>query len=363
MARIDLHVDTLMAVIHEQRRLELPGEHKRDGLPPRQLDVPKMRAGGLDAAVFAIFVTPYWEGPRAAERAAWLIDALDAELAREPVASGLRRVRTTADLAAAVERGAAGAFIGIEGGHAISDSLERLHEFAVRGIRYMTLTWSNANGWADSSGSAPVHGGLTPFGRNVVREMEAQGVLVDVSHVAESTFWDVVDCAQAPFIASHSGCSALNPDPRNLTDDQIRAVAGSGGVVGIAFHSDFLEPGPAAASWRAPWRDGGPFDDPGAQEHRDRRSRPAVVRSPAPLERLVDHILHALEVAGRDHVALGSDFDGMILPPRGLETVAGLPALRASLEGRGVDEATIEAISGGNALRVFGEAERRLPAP
>jgi membrane dipeptidase len=359
MTSIDLHVDTLMAIVHENRRLEERGARGASGLPPRQLDGPGMAEGGLDAAVFAIFVTPYWQGDAAARRAHWLIDTLDAELARAPVAALIRRVRTTEELDAAVATGRRGAFIGIEGGHAIADSLERLREFAARGLRYMTLTWANASGWADSSGSAPVHGGLTPFGRRVVAEMERLGVLVDISHVADTTFWDAIDCASAPLIASHSGCRALCDHPRNLTDEQLRAVAATGGVVGIPFFSEFLHPTTRRSAWTAPWRTGGSFHDPAAAELADRRSRPAGSMRPAPLARLVEHVLHAIEVAGPEHVALGSDFDGMIVPPVGLQHVGRLPRLRTALARSGVPEATLDDVWGGNALRVFRDAERR----
>ena len=358
MPSIDLHVDTLMTIVHERRWIELRDDPHGAHFPPRQLDAPRMRDGRLDAAVFSIFVTPYWEGDRAAARARWLIDTLDHGLARPAVHAALRRVNTIGELEEAGRAGACGAFIGIEGGHAIADSLERLREFADRGVRYMTLTWSNANGWADSSGSPPVHGGLTQFGRRVVREMEALGVLVDVSHVADTTFWDAVECASAPIIASHSACRALAAHPRNLTDAQLRAVADSGGVVGIPFHSSFLESG-TDAIWSAPWRRGGPFSAPATLELADRRSRPLSARPPARLESLVAHLLHALEVAGDEHVALGTDYDGMILPPRGLEDVSGIPILRSALAAAGVAEGTLGAIWGGNVVRVFEDAERR----
>jgi membrane dipeptidase len=318
-----------------------------------------MVEGGLDAAVFSVFVTPYWRGASAAVRAHSLIDILDAELARPAVAAAIRRVRTTSELEATIRDGRRAALIGIEGGHAISDSLEKLAEFASRGVRYMTLTWANANGWADSSGSPPLHGGLTPFGRQVVREMERLGMLVDVSHVADTTFWDAVDAASAPLIASHSGCRALHDHKRNLTDDQLRAVAATGGVVGIPFASEFL--GPVAApgpAWSAPWRAGAPVPDPVAAELADRRARPPLRPQSAPLKWLVDHVMHALDVAGPDHVAIGSDFDGMIVPPRGLEHVGRLHVLRSALSARGIPDGVLAAVWGGNALRVLRGAER-----
>jgi membrane dipeptidase len=361
---VDLHVDTLMAVVHEGRHLDrLEDDGAGRGLPPRQLDVPKMVAGGLDAAVFSIFVTPYWQGQSAAVRAHWLIDALDAELRREPVRDRLRRLATTNDLERATRENVRGVFIGIEGGHAIADSLERLREFAQRGIRYMTLTWANANGWADSSGSPPVHGGLTGFGRRVVREMERLGVLVDISHVADTTFRHTLACATAPVIASHSGCRAVFAHPRNLTDEQLRAVAGTGGVIGIPFFSDFLRLQPPGSSWTAPWRSGGSFSDPAGAERSDRRSRPQDAVAPAPMRGLVNHFLHALDVVGPDHVAIGSDYDGMIVPPLGLEDVSRLPVLRAALAQAGIGSDVLDAIWGGNALRVLREAEPRMPGP
>ena len=359
MTSLDLHVDTLMAIVHEGRRIDQRDDTAAPGLPPRELDVPRMVEGGLDAAVFSIFVTPYWRGSSAALRAHELIDRLDAELARPPLAAVIRRVRTTGDLEGAVRGGRRGALIGIEGGHAIADSLARLAEFASRGVRYMTLTWANANGWADSSGSPPVHGGLTPFGRQVVREMERLGMLVDVSHVADTTFWDAIDTVSAPLIASHSGCRALHDHARNLTDDQLRAVAATGGVVGIPFASGFLGPAAPAPAWTAPWRTDVSFPDPAAAELADRRSRPPVRPEPAPLKSLVDHVLHALDVAGPEHVAIGSDYDGMIVPPAGMEHVGRLPLLRAALSQRGVPDDVLAAVWGSNALRVLRGADHR----
>jgi membrane dipeptidase len=351
---IDLHVDTLMAIVHEGHRLEARGA------APTQVDVPRMRQGRLNAAVFAIFVSPYWEGEAAAARAHQLIDKLDSELARAGVAGLIGRAVTTDDVMRLVSEGRCAALIGIEGGHTLADSLEHLREFASRGVRYISLTWANAHGWADSSGSPAVHGGLTSFGRHVVREMERLGVLVDVSHVADSTFWDVIDCASAPIIASHSSCRALCNHPRDLSDEQLRAIAQTGGVAGINFHSVFLDDTlPGGAPFRAPWRDGGPFSDPLGAEVADRRARPSQRPGVASLDRLVGHVVHALEVAGPDHVALGSDFDGLIVPPAGLEDVGRLPVLRAALGAEGVSTEVLDAIWGGNAMRVLRYADQR----
>ena len=349
---IDLHADTLMAIIHEA--------HQLDGRGPRgvaEVDAPRMRAGGLDAQVFSIFVTPYWEGDAAAVRAHWLLDRLDDEIGQS--GGAIVTAQSPGDIRALAEGGVLAALRGIEGAHALGSSLERLAEFARRGVSYITLTWANANAWADSSGSPPVHGGLSRAGRGLVGEMERLGVLVDVSHVADTTFWDVVDVATAPFIASHSSCRSLAAHPRNLTDDQLRALAASGGVVGINFHSAFLDDECPSPSFVAPWRAGGPFLAPASAEISDRRGRPADPGRAATLDRLADHVLHAVEVAGPEHVGLGSDFDGKIVPPRDLPDVGALPALRRCLGERGMSEGELDAVWGANVLRVLGQASRQ----
>ena len=353
---VDLHADTLMAIVHEGHRLD--GSTRELA----ELDAPRMAEGGLDAQFFAIFVTPYWQGEAAEARAHQLIDRLEVELA-DPVVRALVRPAVTAkDVEEATTAGRRSALYGIEGAHVLGGRLEAVARFAARGVRYIGLTWANPNECGDSSGSPPLHGGLTAFGRQVVREVENRGVLVDVSHVADSTFWDVAHLATAPFIASHSSCRAVAPHPRNLADEQLRALAESGGVVGINFHSGFIDPRWVARPWAPAWRSGGPFADPLEAERIDRHSRPAAAPRPASLEQLVEHFLHALEVAGPEHVALGSDRDGKIVPPTGLEDVSRLPALRAALAGRGVAEAALNAVWGGNVLRVLAEADQRRTA-
>jgi membrane dipeptidase len=350
---VDLHADTLMAIVHEGH--DLGG---RDPAAGTELDAARMRAGGLDGQFFSIFVTPYWEGDAAAQHAHWLLDRLDEAVARG--AGDFASVATGNQARASIAAGRLAAFRGIEGAHALGSSLERLAEFSARGVRYVTLTWSNANAWADSSGSAPVHGGLSAAGRRLVAEMERLGVLVDVSHVADATFRDVVAIASVPFIASHSSCRALADHSRNLSDEQLRAIAEAGGVVGINFHSAFLDPECPSPPFVAPWRAGGPFADPAEAERSDRRSRPADRGQPTTLDRLADHVIHAVEVAGVDHVGLGSDFDGKIVPPIGLEDVAALPSLRRKLAARGMQETELDAIWGGNVMRVIESADAQF---
>ena len=345
---IILHVDTLLAIVHEGHRLDVRAT------TPIEVDLPRMREGSLDAAIFSIFVTPYWEGEAAVGRARWLINRLDEELARPQVGRVMRRVDTAQGVVDEVKAGRRAALFGIEGAHALGDSVLHLEEFARRGVRYVTLTWANPNAWADPAGGPAVHGGLSAAGRRLVRAMEDRGVLVDISHVADTTFWDTLGIATAPVIASHSSCRALCADPRNLTDEQLRAVASTGGVVGINFHSSFLDGSLFKGDpWHAPWRDGGPFSDPAAAELADRRGRPARGASPAALSALVRHVLHAVDVAGIDHVALGADFDGKIVPPIELEDVGKLPVLRAALSAAGLREAELALVFGGNFLRVL----------
>lgn len=352
---IILHTDTLMAIVHEGHRLD------RRAVPPIELDLPRMRDGALDAAVFSIFVTPYWEGEAAVSRASWLIDRLDEELSRPGVAGVMHRVVSAQSVANEVAAGRRAAIIGIEGGHSLGDSLQHLQEFAARGVRYVTLTWANPNAWGDPAGGPAVHGGLSAAGGRLVREMERLGVLVDLSHVADTTFRDAMAVVSAPAIASHSSCRALCADPRNLTDDQLRAIAATGGVVGINFHSSFLDDRlPAGDSWHAPWRDGGPFLDPAAAERSDRYSRPVRGPAPAQLSAVVRHVLHAAEIAGAEHVALGADFDGKIVPPVGLEDVSRLPALRAALAQAGLADTELDGIFGGNFLRVLAAVDSRV---
>jgi membrane dipeptidase len=302
-------------------------------------DLARLRAGGVDALFFSIFAhTSYTAEPGASRRRALaMIDALDEQLRRH--ADALELARTTADVRRIAASGKLAALMGLEGGHAIENDLAHLREFAERGVRYMTLTWTNTNDWADSSTDAPRHGGLSDFGREVVREMNRLGILVDVSHVSDETFWDTVLVARAPLIASHSSARALVDRPRNMSDDMLRAVARSGGVVMVSFTGLFVDPR-KASNWEI--------------------ARDAVLNlgpSEVPLELVLDHVEHVARVAGVDHVGLGSDFDGAPFMPVGLEDVAGFPNLTAGLLARGWAEEDVRKVLGENILRAFSEAE------
>ena len=333
-----------------------------------QFDFPRARAGGMDAAFFSIYIAGEYAGraPRdgggAARRAFDMIAATRASVARHPELAVM--AETAADVRRAAADGRFAVLLGIEGGHAIENSLAILRAFRREGVRYMTLTHTNTNDWADSSGDVGRpgvvrHGGLTDFGRDVVREMNALGMIVDVSHVADETVDDVVATTRAPVIASHSSARALTAHPRNVSDAIARAIAKTGGVVMVNFNEPFVGAGPdemppaAQAKKLELEATHGPGDaaDRAFVEWRSEHW-PAV-----PLDRLVDHIDHLAKVAGVDHVGLGSDYDGVNLLPRGLGSVDRLPAITATLVARGWGEDDIRKVLGGNVLRVLEATE------
>ena len=303
-------------------------------------DLARLGAGGIDAQFFSIFPhADYAETPGASrERANAMIDALLEQIHHH--ADRLELAASAADVRRIAAAGRIAALMGLEGGHALENDLANLAAFHARGVRYMTLTWSNTNDWADSSGDEPRHGGLTDFGRDVVREMNRLGLLVDISHVSDETFWDVLEVATEPVIASHSSARKLVDVPRNMTDDMLRAVGTNGGVVMVNFGGTFIDPekvGVGNLLWDALVHFG---------------------PSPVPLARLLDQLEHVARVAGVDHVGLGSDFDGTLFMPEGVSDVAGYPAITAGLLARGWPAADVRRLLGENTLRVLGEAGR-----
>jgi membrane dipeptidase len=243
---------------------------------------------------------------------------------------------TAADIRRARQQHKIAALIGIEGGHAIEDSLRLLRRFYAEGVRYMTLTHTNSNHWADSSGDAnKPNNGLTPFGKEVVLEMNRLGMIVDISHVSDKTFWDALETSKAPIFASHSSCRAISPAPRNMTDEMIAALGKKGGVIQINFSCDFLNPEVFAAE-----TGGG---------HTTQR---------ATLADVVKHINHAVSIAGVDAVGLGSDFDGIDCAPEGLDSVDKWPNLTRALLEEGYTAVEIRKMYGENTLRLMSEVER-----
>ncbi len=306
-------------------------------------DLRRLRAGGVDAQFFSIFAhSDYAETPGASrQRALAMIEALRAQIVKH--ADQLELAGNAEDVRRIAASGRIAALMGLEGGHAIENDLANLRDFHALGVRYLTLTWSNTNDWADSSGDEPRHGGLSDFGREVVREMNRLGMLVDVSHVSDETFWDALAVTTKPVIASHSSARALSDVPRNMSDEMLVAVAKNGGVVMVNFGGAFIDPRKAGTG-RVLWD---------ALLH--------LGPSPVPLARLLDQFEHVARVAGEDHVGLGSDFDGTLFLPEGAGDVTGFSNLSAGLAARGWSDDAIRKLLGENTLRVLDA--QGTPAP
>jgi membrane dipeptidase len=331
------------------------------GLPSLRgsTDLQRLEAGGVDAVFFAAYV-PSAEAKKgtAAEYCRKVIRAIRegiiAKRSRDFLFAG-----SADDILAVRKQGKIAALIGIEGGHAIEDSLEKLREFYRLGARYMTLTHSNTNGWADSSGDKPVHGGLSKFGESVVAEMNRLGMMVDVSHVSDDTFEDVIRVSNSPVIASHSSCRALTNAKRNMTDDMLRALAKNGGVIQINFACDFVS---EKARTDRP-KEKGAIRRKYANDMDALRAETEKKFARATLADVADHIEHAIKVAGIDHVGIGSDFDGVDCTPIGLEDYAKFPALTRELLRRGYTREQIHKIYGGNTLRVMRAVQKAALPP
>lgn len=357
---VDGHCDTPYRL--KRRKL-----HLEQSDPEAQLDLAILEASGITASFFAAYVPPFYAGRGAARFAHELIDIIHEEAARHP--DRLELVTSSDGIRHVKREGRAGLMIGVEGGHAIEDSLEILTDLYERGARYLTLTHVNTNNWADSSGDEGRHGGLTPFGREVVHTMNSLGMIVDISHVADSTFYHALETSSVPVIASHSSCRSLASHPRNLTDDMLRDLASVGGVCMINFFSAFIDDGAAsimmAAKSSSSKRNGrGPLEElpDDNQDWNSFCTWYAALGGPSgTIDSVVDHIAHAADVAGVDCVGIGSDFDGVPMLPAGLEDASRLPHLTARLLDRGFHESEVEKILGGNFMRTFGaiEAGRR----
>ncbi len=348
---VDGHCDTPYRMLRHNVHLD---EHDTEA----QLDLRSLLAGGITASFFAAYVPPFYANRGALAFANRAIDLILAETARQP--DTLVHCADAAGIRTAKASGKTAIMIGVEGGHAIEDSLDTLRALYGRGARYLTLTHVNTNNWCDSSGDAGRHGGLTDFGRDVVRAMNDLGMIVDVSHVSDNAFTHVLETTRVPVVATHSSCRALCSHPRNLTDDMLRDLAKNGGVCMINFFSAFLSDDVAQAIVAAqkrvrPQGLGGTEELPNDSTDWDEYLVwfNALGCPTAELDDAVDHIVHAAEIAGVDHVGIGSDFDGVPALPRGLQTAAALPAVTARLLERGMHEDEVEKILGANFLRVF----------
>ncbi|MFY9935922.1 MAG: dipeptidase [Silvibacterium sp.] len=364
---IDTHADTPQRLVDDNYDLA-------DQLNGGNLNFESAKKGNLSAEFFSIWVEPDLYKGHDARRTLELIDAVYQQAAKHP--DRMQMAYSPADIEAAHRGHKLAALMGIEGGHSIENSLGLLRDYYRLGVRYMTLTWSNSLDWANSSGDEGKPGvphnpdGLTPFGKEVVLEMNRLGMMVDISHVADDTFWAAIKTTKAPVIASHSSARAICNAPRNMTDDMLRAVAKNGGVVQVNYYSGFIsqayrdasiaqqpEVEKATAELKAKFAAEGKQVTYGDLEKLQRQYADRIPRPP--LSALIDHIDHIAKVAGVDHVGLGSDFDGVSGQlPAGIDSAADLPKITAALLERGYSAEDCHKILGGNLLRVFGEVER-----
>jgi membrane dipeptidase len=356
---VDTHDDTTQRLLDPKFDF---GVRHSDG----SVDIPRMRAGGLSAIFLSIWIPGTVTGPTAVQRALDQINAVRETVARHP--NDLVLCATAEDIRRAKAAGKIAVLMGVEGGHMINNSLANLDKFFALGVRYMTLTHTMNTDWADASTDKAAHNGLSDFGKQVVREMNRLGMMVDISHVADKTFDDVLAVSKAPVIASHSSCRALCNAPRNMTDDMIKALAAKGGVIQINYHIGFLSQQFQDVSKAHP--ELGKEIEAEAKKRcgeneacqlieADRVTREMVAQGKLPRvewTEIVKHIDHAVKLVGADHVGLGSDFDGADMP-YGMEDVSDIPQITNALLARGYSAADVRKILGGNTLRLMQDVE------
>jgi len=362
---IDTHADTPQRFVDEHWNFT-------DPLNGGMLNYDSAKKGNLDAQFFSIWVDPgQYPANASARRTLELIDGTLEQVRKAP--DKLQLCTTADQIIEAHSRGEFAVLMGIEGGHSIEDSLALLRDYYRLGVRYMTLTWSNTNNWADSSGdiedpAIQHHDGLTPFGKQVVQEMNRLGMMVDISHVSDKTFWDVIAITRTPVIASHSSARALTNAQRNMTDEMLLAMKKNNGVVMVNFHQAFID-----EQWRQAWNAQKPerqkAQDALEAEYKakglpvpytasnkiDREFAAKIGR--APFNSLIDHFDHVIKIAGIDHVGIGTDFDGIPVPPEGIDSAADLPKVTAALMARGYTAEEMKKLLGGNLLRVFRDVQ------
>jgi membrane dipeptidase len=365
---VDTHADTPQRFLYEN--FDIGNSDPKD---IGHISLDKARAGNLGAEFFSIWADPETTSGHFAKSTFDMIDSVYEQAARHP--DRMIMAFSVADIERVHKEKKLAALMGIEGGHSIENDIRLLRDYYRLGVRYMTLSWSNTNEWADSSGDINDpkirhHDGLTDFGKQVVLEMNRLGMMVDISHVADKTFFDAIAATKAPVIASHSSARALANHPRNMTDDMLRALAKNGGVVQANFYSAFVDENyrkvadaqqqktdAAVAAHLAELKAAGKSITYLDKDQIEREWAAKIPRPP--LKSLIDHIDHIAKVAGVDHVGLGSDFDGVSgALPEGIDSAADLPKITQALMDRGYSEKDIHKILGGNLLRVFGDVER-----
>jgi membrane dipeptidase len=359
---VDTHDDTTQLLLDPKFDL---GERHSSG----SIDIPRMREGGMGAIFFSIWMPSKITGPVAVQKALDQIDAVREQVREHP--KDLILVTTAEQIRQAHKEGKIAALMGVEGGHMIASDLGVLRTYAALGVRYMTLTHSGNIEWADSSTDKAVHNGLTDFGKDVVRELNRLGVMVDISHVSDKTFYDALEVSEAPLFASHSSCRAICDAPRNMTDQMMKDLAAKGGVVQINYHVGFLsqefrnaeKADPKineAISQEVTKRCGSEANEGCMLMEGDRVTREYVAKGVLPrvdYTKIIEHIDHAVKVAGIDHVGLGSDFDGANMP-FGMEDASMLPKITEALLKKGYSEGDVKKMLGENTLRLMSDVER-----
>ena len=357
---LDTHDDTTQRLFSKTYDL---GKRNPDG----HVDIPRMREGGMNAIFFSIWIDGHILGAPAVQKALDQIDAVHENVKK--YSKDLVLARTAEEVRRAHAQGKIAALMGVEGGHMINSALGVLRTYAALGVRYMTLTHFYNDEWADSSTDKPAHNGLTDFGKDIVREMNRQGILVDISHVSDKTFYDALEISRAPLIASHSSCRAICNHPRDMTDEMIKALAAKGGVIQINYEKSFIDQAYKDAYDKAT---GGVVEHMnqlvkscnnneeciGRELARQEQQLTAEGKLPhVSWEKIIEHIDHVAKLAGPDHVGLGSDFDGATMP-EGLEDCSKLPKITEALLRKGYSEDDVQKILGGNTLRVMERAEQ-----
>lgn len=322
---------------------------------PHETDLARLNQGKLSAQFWSVYVPGEL-------KSGWAVAQLEQiDLARRMIAKypeSLVLATRSSDIAKAKRDGKIASFLGMEGGHVIENSLGALRAYYELGARYMTLTHNSTLDWVDAAMGERRHGGLTPFGKEVVREMNRLGMLVDLSHVSPEVMHQALDTSEAPVIFSHSSARALNDHPRNVPDDVLKRMAANGGVVMVTFVPTFISP--QVAAWRKGLMQAAAGAEPGTPQFKEREAAYIAKAGPAPkatLAQVADHIEHVARVAGHDHVGIAGDYYGAV-NPEGLEDVSTYPALFAELVRRGWNDKDLAKLAGGNMVRAFARAEQ-----
>jgi membrane dipeptidase len=357
---LDTHDDTTQRFFSKDFDI---GKRNPDG----HVDIPRMREGGMNAIFFSIWIDGRIMGPPAVQKALDQIDAVHENVRK--YSKDLVLCRTAAEVREAHKQGKIAALIGVEGGHMIGNDIRVLRMFGDLGVRYMTLSHFYNDEWADSSTDKPVHNGLTDFGKDIVREMNREGIMVDISHVSDKTFYDALEVSKAPLMASHSSCRAICNHPRDMSDDMIKALAAKGGVIQINYERSFIDQaykdaydkvsgGVVAAMEKVTKECAGDEACVGRKiKDMETQMEASGALPRVSWERIIDHIDHVVKLAGADHVGLGSDFDGATMPD-GMEDCSKLPKITEALMRKGYTDDDIRKILGGTPLRVMEQTEK-----